>query len=63
MNDLVFEWQKEKAVLMADKLLLPQFKILGWKLNSCTKVYDSGKRLKTKTTARLFEKYCALIQK
>ncbi|XP_076802242.1 glycine receptor subunit alphaZ1-like isoform X2 [Clavelina lepadiformis] len=42
MNDLVFEWQKEKAVLMADKLLLPQFKILGWKLNSCTKVYDSG---------------------
>ena len=43
MNDLAFFWEEAKAVQLPPKLTLPQFKILGYKLNSCTKKYNTGK--------------------
>ena len=42
MDDLIFKWRENEAIQLPTNLTLPQFKILGYKLNSCTKKYDTG---------------------
>lgn len=45
MNDLIFEWQEQGAVQVADGLTLPQFILKEEKdLRYCTKHYNTGKR-------------------
>ncbi|KAB0399176.1 hypothetical protein E2I00_000492 [Balaenoptera physalus] len=44
MNDLIFEWQEQGAVQVADGLTLPQFILKEEKdLRYCTKHYNTGK--------------------
>lgn len=43
MNDLIFEWQEQGAVQVADGLTLPQFILKEEKdLRYCTKHYNTG---------------------
>lgn len=43
MNDLIFEWQENGAVQVADGLTLPQFILKEEKdLRYCTKHYNTG---------------------
>nr|NP_001165353.1 glycine receptor precursor [Ciona intestinalis]BAI66458.1 glycine receptor [Ciona intestinalis] len=42
MRDLAFQWQEDLPVQLPPSLTLPQFRILGYKLGSCTKVYNTG---------------------
>lgn len=45
MNDLIFEWQEQGAVQVADGLTLPQFILKEEKdLRYCTKHYNTGRR-------------------
>lgn len=44
MKDLIFYWEDNKAVQLPKNLALPQFKIRGYRLNTCTKIYSTGKR-------------------
>ncbi|XP_044540123.1 glycine receptor subunit alpha-1, partial [Gracilinanus agilis] len=44
MNDLIFQWQEQGAVQVADDLTLPQFILKEEKdLRYCTKHYNTGK--------------------
>lgn len=44
MNDLIFEWQEQGAVQVADGLTLPQFILKEEKdLRYCTKHYNTGR--------------------
>lgn len=44
MNDLIFEWQDEAPVQVAEGLTLPQFLLKEEKdLRYCTKHYNTGK--------------------
>ena len=43
MDTLQFNWQEKDAIQLNDNIVLPQFKIKGFKLEDCTKVYSSGK--------------------
>lgn len=44
MNDLIFEWQDEAPVQVAEGLTLPQFLLKEEKdLRYCTKHYNTGR--------------------
>lgn len=62
MNDLIFEWRKTEAIQLPSNLALPQFKILGYTLNSCTKKYDTGKLTALfQNTVQVVEADCQVI--
>nr|XP_039264742.1 glycine receptor subunit alpha-2-like isoform X2 [Styela clava] len=42
MKDLIFDWDGPHAVQLPKTLALPQFRIRGYRLNTCTKVYSTG---------------------
>uniref|UniRef100_H2YGV0 Uncharacterized protein n=1 Tax=Ciona savignyi TaxID=51511 RepID=H2YGV0_CIOSA len=42
MKDLAFQWHETNALQLPPSLTLPQFRILGYKLGSCTKIYNTG---------------------
>lgn len=58
MNDLIFEWQENAPVQLADGLTLPQFVLKEEKdLRYCTKHYNTGMQSKSFFTSFIFTGY------
>jgi hypothetical protein len=56
MNDLIFEWQDEAPVQVAEGLTLPQFLLKEEKdLRYCTKHYNTGKDCKVSSMLMTFD--------
>lgn len=54
MNDLIFEWQENGPVQVAEGLTLPQFILKDESdLRYCTKHYNTGKHTQTHSPGRL----------
>ena len=45
MDDLIFQWREKNPIQLPPSLALPQFKILGYKTNTCTQKYITGMML------------------
>ena len=42
-EDLIFDWEKEKALILHDNIELPQFELVENRTGDCTQVYSTGR--------------------